>query len=255
MPLLVTRTCQNKKIKPFYSIYSQTYYSKGFSKRKGRKSLSLSIFTEIKELVSARQIAEGYGLEVKRNGLACCPFHNDHHPSMKIDQYYYCFACGAKGDGINYVSEMFGLSQYEAAKKIISDFGLSIHIENEENTDALELWKKKEAEKKRIVDIKQRFQIWCNDTIVTLRQSRNDIEEIKELFRNVPSEKVFVSQHYIQILQDEPKIEYWLDVLCIADMGDRQELFMKNRREVELLVQRVRQSRNAIMGNNRRSTG
>ena len=119
----------------------------------------------------------------------------------------------------------------------------------------LELWKKKETEKKRIVDIKQRFQIWCNDTIVTLRQSRNDIEEIKELFRNVPSEKVFVSQHYIQILQDEPKIEYWLDVLCIADMGDRQELFMKNRREVELLVQRVRQSRNAIMGNNRRSTG
>ena len=215
----------------------------------------MSIFTEIKELVSARQIAEGYGLEVKRNGLVCCPFHDDHHPSMKIDQYYYCFACGAKGDGINYVSEMFGLSQYEATKKIIADFGLSIHIESKTNKEALKLWKKKEAEKKRIDDIKQRFQIWCNDTIVALRQSRNNIEEVKELFRNVPSEKVFVSQPYIQILQDEPKVEYWLDVLCIADMGDRQELFMKNRREVELLVQRVKQSRNAIMGSNRTSTG
>ena len=64
----------------------------------------MNIFREMKERVTARQVAERYGLKVSRNGMACCPFHNDKHPSMKIDQNYYCFACGAKGDAINYVA-------------------------------------------------------------------------------------------------------------------------------------------------------
>ena len=84
----------------------------------------MNIFQEIKEYVTARNVAEYYGLKVGRNGLACCPFHNDHHPSMKIDQFYYCFACGAKGDAINYVADTFGLSQYDAACRIIEDFNL-----------------------------------------------------------------------------------------------------------------------------------
>ena len=53
-----------------------------------------SIFEQIKFKVTARQVAESYGIKVSRNGMACCPFHNDKHPSMKIDQNYYCFACG-----------------------------------------------------------------------------------------------------------------------------------------------------------------
>ena len=61
----------------------------------------MNIFQEVKARVTARQVAERYGLKVSRNGMACCPFHNDKHPSMKIDQNYYCFACGAKGDAVN----------------------------------------------------------------------------------------------------------------------------------------------------------
>lgn len=56
----------------------------------------MNIFQEVKARVTARQVAERYGLKVSRNGMACCPFHNDKHPSMKIDQNYYCFACGEK---------------------------------------------------------------------------------------------------------------------------------------------------------------
>lgn len=77
---------------------------------------------EVKEHVTAREVAEFYGLKVRYNGLACCPFHNDKHPSMKIDKFYYCFACGEKGDAIHYVAEQYGLSEYEAAKKIADDF-------------------------------------------------------------------------------------------------------------------------------------
>jgi len=44
----------------------------------------MNIFQEMKERVTARQVAERYGLKVSRNGMACCPFHNDKHPSMKL---------------------------------------------------------------------------------------------------------------------------------------------------------------------------
>ena len=50
----------------------------------------INIFEQIKSRVTARQAAEYYGLKVERNGMACCPFHDDKHPSMKIDQNYYC---------------------------------------------------------------------------------------------------------------------------------------------------------------------
>ena len=82
----------------------------------------MNIFSEVKEYLTARQVAENYGLQVRRNGLACCSFHDDKHPSMKIDKNYHCFACGVGGDAIDYVSRMFGLSQYEADLKIEEDF-------------------------------------------------------------------------------------------------------------------------------------
>ena len=58
----------------------------------------MTLFEQVKECVTARQAAEHYGIKVKRNGMACCPFHKDRHPSMKADKIYHCFACGVGGD-------------------------------------------------------------------------------------------------------------------------------------------------------------
>ena len=90
----------------------------------------MTIFEQIKECVIARQAAEHYGIKVKNNGMACCPFHSDRHPSMKIDKNYHCFAGGVGGDAIDFTARLFGISQYEAAKKMIEDFGLDIKIED-----------------------------------------------------------------------------------------------------------------------------
>ena len=90
----------------------------------------MNIFEEVKARVSARHVAENYGLKVGRNGMACCPFHNDKHPSMKIDDsHYHCFGCGAHGDAIGFVAAMFGLGQYEAACRINEVFNLGICVD------------------------------------------------------------------------------------------------------------------------------
>ena len=83
----------------------------------------MTIFEQAKDLATAREAAEYYGLEVERTGMACCPFHEDHTPSLKLDERFHCFGCGEDGDVIDFVSRLFGLSAKEAAEKIITDFG------------------------------------------------------------------------------------------------------------------------------------
>ena len=56
----------------------------------------MTIYETIKVAISVKQAAEHYGLKVNRNGMACCPFHNDRHPSMKLNEdYFFCFGCGS----------------------------------------------------------------------------------------------------------------------------------------------------------------
>ena len=86
----------------------------------------MTIYENIKAAVPVRQAAEHYGLKVGRNGMVCCPFHDDRHPSLKLNEdYFYCFGCGAKGDVIDFVAKMFDLSNYEAAQRLAADFGIS----------------------------------------------------------------------------------------------------------------------------------
>ena len=82
-------------------------------------------FETIKAAVTPRQVAEHYGLRVLQNGMTCCPFHEDRHPSMKLNKdYFFCFGCGASGDVIDFTARLFGLSPYAAAQKLETDFGI-----------------------------------------------------------------------------------------------------------------------------------
>ena len=90
----------------------------------------MNVFAVVKENVTARQVAMQYGIKINRSGLACCPFHKDKTPSMKIDKRYYCFGCGDTGDAIDFVAKYFGLAPKEAAMKIASDFGLNYEATN-----------------------------------------------------------------------------------------------------------------------------
>ena len=87
-------------------------------------------FETIKAAVTPRQVAEHYGLRVLRNGMTCCPFHEDRHPSLKLNEdYFHCFGCGASGDVIDFTARLFGLSPYAAAQKLETDFGIDAEHE------------------------------------------------------------------------------------------------------------------------------
>ena len=149
----------------------------------------MNIFQEMKERVTARQVAERYGLKVSRNGMTRCPFHNDKHPSMKIDQNYYCFACGAKGDAVNYVAVLFGLSQFEAAK-----------IPTKEE---------------RIQFVQKKIGGWVKDAVNVLLRYLRWMEFWKEFYKPESMEAEW-NPLFVEALQNESKISYLVDMMMFG---------------------------------------
>ena len=86
----------------------------------------MNVFEAVKTSINTREAAARYGVEVNRHGKALCPFHNDRHPSLFVDDdHYHCYACGEHGDVIDFTSKLHGLSLYDAAKKLAYDFGIT----------------------------------------------------------------------------------------------------------------------------------
>lgn len=86
----------------------------------------MNLFDTVKAAVTPRMAAERYGLPIRQGSMIRCPFHADRTPSMKLNEdYFYCFGCGASGDVIDLAARLFGLSGYDAVKKLAADFGIA----------------------------------------------------------------------------------------------------------------------------------
>jgi DNA primase len=78
---------------------------------------------QIKSKLSILTVLSHYGLEMDRNGMLCCPFHEDGKASMKVYEEtntVYCFAGSCKVsnlDTIDFIMQMDGSTKHEAIKK------------------------------------------------------------------------------------------------------------------------------------------
>ena len=86
---------------------------------------SRNVFQAVKEEIRTDAAARRYGVKIGKGGMACCPFHSDSDPSMKIDHRFHCFGCGADGDVIGFTARLFGISSLKAAIRLADDFGIS----------------------------------------------------------------------------------------------------------------------------------
>lgn len=205
----------------------------------------MNIFEKVNAYVTAKAVAEHYGLSVRKNGMACCPFHNDKHPSMKIDSRYYCFGCGAKGDAIDYVARLYDLSQYDAALKIIADMGLPI---KDGKCSVLSPGAiSKIAEKKNQQRLEAKFKGWCLSAVNSLCKCRDTIKYIDEQLSTRYQGAVFDIPEISVLYHDKPVVTYMLDILCTGSEEEKMELFIKGRREVSTIVERIDNVRAGFM--------
>ena len=172
----------------------------------------MNVFEVVKENVTARQAAEAYGLKVGRTGMACCPFHSDKSPSMKLDERYYCFGCGVTGDAVN-LAEDFGLN-YDSRQKP------SIRPRIREPTPEQKYQKEENHCYKVLTDYFYLLREW--EKKYAPKQSD---EEWNPLFAEALHRKNY--------------IEYLLDILLYGSLEERKALVAEQRKEVLKLEQRI----------------
>ena len=173
----------------------------------------MTMYETIKAAISVKQAAEHYGLKASRNGMACCPFHHDRHPSLKLNEdYFFCFGCGAKGDVIDLVARLFDLSGYEAAQKLAADFGITTKPG-------------------------QAVAASCKPKRPHIRQLREDemlcfrvltdylhlLEDWKEWYAPKTPDEPY-DDRFVEALQMHCHIEYMADVLTVGDLEERVAL-------------------------------
>ena len=170
----------------------------------------MSIYKIVKENVTVRQAAVHYGVEVQRNGMCCCPFHDDRHPSMKLNEdYFYCFGCGAHGDVIEFTARLFGLTNYEAVKKLAYDFGL-----DPDKPPAAAALKKPEYP---LAKAFQRDEMHCQRVLCGYLHL---LEDWKERYAPSSPEEEW-DDRFVEACQMLDRVEYLVDVLTFEELEVR----------------------------------
>ena len=206
----------------------------------------MNIFKEIKEYLTALQAAEQYGIKINWNKMACCPFHDDHHPSMKIDQNYYCFACGAKGDVIDFTSRLFGISQFEAAQKLITDFGLPIRSEKKKHAPGKSQNRASSMVQSRYhFSVKNKILDWKNHAVKVLTDYLSWIRFWKKFYSS--RQDPFEEEHFLEALSNEWKINAYLDILLAGSGEEIAQFFMDKRKEVADIEQRMDEYQRGVL--------
>ncbi len=129
-----------------------------------------------------------------------------------------------------------------------SDFSLPIDAKGnaELSVREKERIRREKAERERVTRIQEGFEKWCSRTVDILRNCISEIESVNRFLVGKPPDIIF-SKDYAQMLHADPLINYWLDILCVGDISEKQELFLKDRKKVEEIAGTVCTGRKRIM--------
>ena len=174
----------------------------------------MNLFQNVKYGVNCREAAERYGVSVNRQGKALCPFHNDRHPSLYVaDDHFYCFACGAHGDVIDFVGKLFQLSPYDAARKLMADF----HLSPDKPPSAAALHAKRiQTEAQQLRENERLCFSVLSDYAHVLRKWK------VQYAPQSPDEPVHA--RFVEACRNLDQTEYHLDILCAGDSHERAEV-------------------------------
>ena len=215
---------------------------------------------EIRSKNDIVDVISGY-VRIQKKGsnyMGLCPFHNEKSPSFSVSgskQIYHCFGCGAHGDAIGYVAQMFGLSQYDAACKIIEDFGLSVVTNKSVSEEEKKVYRDNCMKKQYAEEIEKRFQEWINETVFQLKECEKLILETREKAFESNTAVIAITNGFAYMLHQETKIGYWLDVLCMGENEEKRQLFLRDGKEVRRIAANVKRIGDEILGRNRLCAG
>ena len=187
-----------------------------------------NVFEAVKQSVSTREAAAFYGIEVKRNGMACCPFHDDKNPSMKVDQRFHCFGCGADGDVIDFTAKLFNLSPKEAAEKLAQDFGLIY----DSQAPPRRRYVRQKTEAQQFREDRQRCYRVLSDYYHLLKKWEIDHSP------RTPEEEPH--PRFVEAIQKKTYVEYLLDLFLYESEEEQKAWIAEHTAEITHLERRLK---------------
>ena len=187
-----------------------------------------NVFEAVKQSVSTREAAEFYGIKVSRNGMACCPFHDDKNPSMKVDQRFHCFGCGADGDVIDFTAKLFDLSPKEAAEKLAQDFGLIYNSQ----APPRRRYVRQKTEAQQFREDRQRCYRILSDYYHLLKRWETDHSP------RTPEEEPHL--RFVEAVQKKAYVEYLLDFFLYDSEEEQKAWIAEHTAEITHLERRCK---------------
>ena len=201
----------------------------------------MNLFETVRTNVKAIDVVLMAGFQPNRSKMICCPFHNDKHPSMKVDRRYFCFGCGVKGDAVDFVANYYGLSLKEAAEKIISDFGLTYN-----NTGYAE------GVRKPIAAKRSEYQIWAEkkrELFAYLSRLQEQLREMKMKYAPKDREDSEWSPLFVMAAKELTYVDYLYDYCMFEATEDElKQKIEEITKELERIEKRIYETESGISG-------
>ena len=193
----------------------------------------MNMFQQIKDAVSAREAASFYCLKVKRGGMCCCPFHDDRHPSMKVDKRFHCFGCGADGDVIDLVRRLFSLDAKAAAFKLIDDFHLNIETDRKETKHERAARIRQAREKENEMNIRKAYAEEMRKILLRLSEFMQIFEGWEHEYAPTKEqwENGRIDERFLCAVHNRDALEHILDMLISGSDEEKYEIF-SHRKEI-----------------------
>ena len=127
---------------------------------------------------------------------------------MKLNEnYFYCFGCGVHGDVIDLTAGLFQISNYEAANKLISDFGLNGTQPVIPRTS-------------QFIGRFQNKEILCNRVLTDYLHLLEDWK--RQHYPRIPEDKL--DKRYVEACQMLPYIEYLTEIMNFGTIDERNSV-------------------------------
>lgn len=188
---------------------------------------------QIKDNISIVDIAEKYGLSLKKKGdefWCCCPFHKEKTPSFSVNpkkNSFCCLACHESGDEIEFVMKLFNCNFKNAIERLSNDFGIVSNqsFSSEQIKKFKEQSEERERKKKEKIDF-DNFVKDITDKVCSRNYMLYDIIQ-KNQPRNPQKIGTYIyTSHFATVIKAQKQYnrnEMFLDAFSISnDLSDRE---------------------------------
>ena len=206
--------------------------------------LTANPFETIKETLLIADITRFYGVEVKRNNQALCPFHNEKTPSFTIfpkTNSFKCFGCGAGGSVIDFAMLIHGTDALEAAKILDSNHHLGL-FDYEPTEEERHRLKEEQARREANKGLDTAFKGFMDKAFYLLCDYLHLLHDWKVTHAPKTAQELDTANVlFVEACHKLDYIEYLTDFLLNASIDEQIYFYQTHRKELRNIATRLQQ--------------